>query len=390
MMLPSRTLFQSALASIVAGSIAIACSQGSPPETPGVGGATTFTGAARVASRACRPIFYKPEGATRPERIAPQGPGLVLGGGGLDVNAEFVWIHDTIMGSHSKRGADLVVLRATGNNDYDRYIYRLAPFHSVRTLLLPTCSSPSILRAAARIVARSTAVFFAGGNQADYVIWKGTPIQAAVQDVYDRGGVVGGTSAGEAILGRYVFDAVAEGNKDTTTRNAVRNPYERLISFTYDFLSFPALHDAITDQHFVTRNRFGRTAVFMARQIADGKVHRHPLVVLGVAVDEASGIVVDRRGIGMLLLQGKGGSAFLIRGGPAKQILPKLPFVSAALTVTKLSKPGDRFDFKAWCGQEATYDVRVNGSRPYHQIYSPRDPYDPPPGSRIPKCDHHE
>ena len=135
----------------------------------------------------------------------------------------------------------------------------------------------------------------------------------------------------------------------------------------------------ITDQHFVTRNRFGRTAVFMARQIADGKVQHHPLVVLGVAVDEATGIVVDKHGIGTLLLQGKGGSAFLIRGGPAKRILPKLPFVSAALTVTKLSKAGDRFDFKTWCGQEPTYDVRVNGSRPYHQIYSPRDPYDPPP-----------
>ena len=102
------------------------------------------------------PNFYKPVGASRPERIAPHGPGLVLGGGGLDVNAGFVWIHDTIVGSHSKRGADLVVLRATGDNDYDRYIYRLAPFHSVRTLLLPTCSSPSILLEAARIVAKST------------------------------------------------------------------------------------------------------------------------------------------------------------------------------------------------------------------------------------------
>ncbi len=385
-----RASFQRLIISIVAVSIVIACSREPGPATPGVSGAKTLAGAAAVASRACGPIFYKPKGAARPESIAARGPGLVLGGGGTDVNAEFVWIHDTIVGSHSKRGADLVVLRATGDNDYDRYIYRLAPYHSVRTLLLPPCSSADILRAAARIVARSTAVFFAGGNQADYVIWKGTPIQAAVQHVYDRGGVVGGTSAGEAILGQYVFDAVAERNRNTTTRNAVRNPYERLISFTYDFLRFSALDDAITDQHFVTRNRFGRTAVFMARQIADGKVRRHPLVVLGVAVDEASGIVVDKHGIGTLLLQGKGGSAFLIRGGPAKRIVPEVAFVSAALTVTKLSKVGDRFDFKTWCGQEPTYDVGVDGSKPYHDIYSPRDPYDPPPGSRIPKCTHHK
>ena len=112
-----------------------------------------MTRGARVASRACRPIFYKPVGAARPERISPHGPGLVLGGGGLDVNAEFDWIHDTYRSLARKRGADLVVLRATGDNDYDRYIYKLAPFHSVRTLLLPTCSSPATLREAARIIA---------------------------------------------------------------------------------------------------------------------------------------------------------------------------------------------------------------------------------------------
>ena len=350
------------------------------------GGAAAVAGDRVGARRACRPIFYKPQGAAHPERIEPKGPGLVLGGGGTDVNAEFVWIHDTVVGSRSKRGADLVVLRATGDNDYDRYIYRLAPYHSVRTLLLPTCSSASVLHAAATIVARSTAVFFAGGDQANYVIWKGTTIQTAVQHLYERGGVVGGTSAGEAILGQYVFNAVAEGNRNTTTDNAVHNPYERRISFTYGFLRFPALGDAITDQHFVTRNRFGRTAVFMARQIADGKVQRRPPLVLGVAVDEASGIVVDKHGVGTLLLQRKGGSAFFIRGGPAKQIVPKLPFISGTLTVTKLSKQGDRYDFKTWCGREPTYDVRVNGTNPDREMYSPKDPYNPPPGTRSPKC----
>ncbi len=212
------------------------------------------------------PIFYKPVGAPQPHRIELQGPGLVLGGGGTDVNGEFVWIHDTIVGSPKRRGGDLVVLRAFGNNDYDRYIYRLAPYHSVRTLLVPRCSSAETLREAAAIVAKSSAVFFAGGDQADYVIWKNSPIQSAVQKVYDDGGIVGGTSAGEAILGDYVFNALHDNRRDATTRNAVRHPYERLIGFTYGFLRFAPLDDAITDMHFVTRNRFGRTAVFMARR----------------------------------------------------------------------------------------------------------------------------
>jgi hypothetical protein len=54
-----------------------------------------------------------------------------------------------------------------------------------------------------------------------------------------------------------------------------------------------------------------------ARQIADGKA-RGRSTVLGIGVDEASGIVIDRRGIGTLLVQWKGGSAYLIRGGTAR------------------------------------------------------------------------
>ncbi|HEY4434177.1 MAG TPA: cyanophycinase [Candidatus Cybelea sp.] len=336
-------------------------------------------------ARPCRPIFYRPRGAANPHREPLHGPGLVLGGGGLDVKGEFVWIQHTIAGAGTKRAGDLVVLRATGNNDYDPYIYRIAPYRSVRTLLIPTCSDAQTVRAAAAIVERSGAVWFAGGNQADYVIWKRTPIQQAVEHVYARGGVVGGTSAGEAILGQYVFNAVAEGDRNTRTENAVRHPWERIISFTYGFFRFPALRHVITDQHFVTRNRFGRTAVFMARQIADGRLAPSE-DVLGVGVDEAAGIVVDKRGIGTLLLQGTGGSAFLIRGGPAKQIIPGLPFISGRLVVTKLSRQGDAFDFNSWCGRESTYEVRVDGSQPEGAIYTPSDPYKPPKTSRIPKC----
>lgn len=345
-----------------------------------------FRPASAEAESACRPIFYPPKGADKPQRIALRGPGLVFGGGGTDVDGEFVWIHDTIVGAHARRGGDLAVLRATGDADYDRYIYRLAPYHSVRTLLLPECSSSKVLAAAASIVRASSAVFFAGGDQADYVAWKGTPIQTAVQHVYDSGGVVGGTSAGEAILSDYVFDARHDDRFDATSKNAIRNPYEHLISFTYDFLHFPAASDAVADMHFVTRNRFGRTAVFMARQIADGKILGRRPEVRAIAVDEASGLVVDRHGVATLLLQGKAGSAFLIRGGPARTIRAGVPFVSGKLTVTKLSRQGERFDLHAWCGSEPTYEVTVDGRRPYGEIYSPLDPYQPPPNSRIPKC----
>jgi cyanophycinase len=340
--------------------------------------------AGRVATPAerCAPILYKPVGSLKPGPATPHGPGLILMGGGRDVDAAFVWMHDTIAGSATRRYGDVIVLRASGSNAYDPYIYGLARFNSVRTLLVPNCSPPETIRAAAKIIEAADALFFAGGNQANYVVWKHTAIGDAVRGLYARGGVVGGTSAGEAILGQYVFDAVAEGEEDTTTQNALADPYERLLSFTVDFLAFPPLRNAILDQHFATRSRFGRLAVLMARQIADGNTPG-PLVH-GVGVDEGSAVTIDKHGMGTLRLQRKNGSAYLVSGGPALRLERGAPFASGALRVTRLGADGDTFDFVRWCGQAPTYTVTFDARRV--PVASPSDPYAPPPESPIPSC----
>jgi cyanophycinase-like exopeptidase len=338
-------------------------------------------------SSRCHVRFYAPKGVPHPHLTVAHGPGLVIGGGGTDVDAEFAWMHDTVVGSHTRRGGDVVVLRADGSQDYDDYIYRQAPFWSVRTIKLPPCATAGDIAHAAAIVSRSTIVFFAGGNQAEYVIWKNTPLQAAVQNVYDRGGAVGGTSAGASILGRDVFDAFAEGNEQTTTDNAVHDPYEHTISFTYDFLRFAPLHDTVTDPHFVARNRFGRETVFVARQIADGRVAKQPPVAYGLGVDEAGSVVIDKRGVGTLLVQFHSGSAFAIEEHSARRIVAGKPFVSSVLHVTRLG-PGDRYDFIRHCGDEPSYDVTVDGDRPRPMMYAPANPYRIPAGSRPRRCPH--
>lgn len=344
-------------------------------------GVLVLAGVAAPA-KGCAPTFYEPVGSVKPGPARPLGPGLILMGGGRDVDAAFVWMHDTIAGSATRRYGDVVILRASGGNAYDPYIYGLARFNSVRTLLVPNCSPPETIRAAAKIIDAADALFFAGGNQANYVVWKGTPIGESVRGLYARGGVVGGTSAGEAILGQYVFDAVAEGEEDTTTHNALADPYERVLSFTVDFLTFPPLRNVILDQHFATRSRFGRLAVFMARQIADGNTPG-PLVH-GVGVDEGSAITIDKRGIGTLRLQRKNGSAYLVSGGPALRLERGVPFASAALRVTRLGDDGDTFDFGRWCGRAPTYTVTFDARR--IPVARPSDPYAPPPHSPIPGC----
>ena len=351
--------------------------------TPPILLASSWASSARTAMSSRKYTLYPPVGSSMPSNITPQGPGIIMMGGGTDVDSAFTWMHDTIAGSTTGNGGDIVVLRATGTNAYDSYIYGLAKFNSVRTLLLPTCTPPSVLQRAAAIVNQSEGVFFAGGNQADYIsAWTGTPLIAAVQNLCDRGGVVGGTSAGDNVLAQYIFDAVAEGNKNVYTADAVANPYESTISFSYDFLNLPILRNVMTDPHFVTRDRFGRLAAFLARQFADGK--DTGTVIHGVGIDEATAVVIDKNGIGTLKLQGTGGSAYFLSAGPAQTIRPSTPLLYNNIMTTRLGTAGQTFNFNTWCAPQPTYAVNVNGN--LSPIYSPNLPYTPPPNATIPSC----
>src|SRR5215469_1029277 len=279
-------------------------------------------------------------GNPAPSHVVPHGPGLVLMGGGDTVDPAFVWMHDTIVGSHWKRGGDIVVLTAGSGDVYTDYIMKVAPFNSVRSIQIgPNATQADLARAASYIDA-AQGVFFSGGDQAHYVKWKGSPLIAAVQRVYDRGGVVGGTSAGLAILGEYAYDSVAADKAgpdvNVTTANAMADPTEPIISFTHDLFMFPPTRGILTETHLVTRDRLGRFIVFLARLSADAKT---PL--LGVGLNEHSAIVVDRNGVGTLMLEHHTGEALLVRLTKPTPISPGVAFSAHKVLITVLDRDGE-------------------------------------------------
>jgi cyanophycinase len=328
-------------------------------------------------------IIFPRAGNQHDSGITPHGPGLLLMGGSDTVDPALVWMHDVIVGDHAVRGGDVIVLRATGTNEYDPYFMHVAPFNSVRTIVLGRGATMADLEKAASLVDRAQGVFFAGGDQGNYARWKGTPVIAAVQRVYARGGVVGGTSAGLAMLGEYAFDAVAADaagvDVEVTTANAVADPTESIISFTHDLLVLPALRGIITDSHFVARDRFGRLAVFLGR-IGAGSSKK----IMGVGVDERTAIVIDRLGIGTLELEHEGGSALFIRPTQAARVVAGRPLAVRALQVTVLNRAGQQYDFNTWCADAPTYTVNIDGSR--SPIYEPADPYHAPSNAKEQRC----
>ncbi len=304
------------------------------------------------------------------------GPGLLLdGSGALDApSASLRWMHRRLIGDATARGGNVVVLRASDRDIYDRPLYRDGNFASVQTILIPPCAPRDAVDAVAPFVDGADAVYFAGGDQAHYVAWKGSALVAAIRRLYARGGVVGGGSAGLAIQGAVVYDSVAGDrlNVNTHTSDAVANPLERRISFTSGLFGWPALADTITDTHFVARDRFGRTVAFLARILWD-RLLPNASAVYALGVDQASSVVVDPDGTATLFNAPGGRGAYLVRAADAPRLTAGKP-LRYTVTVSHIRRDGERFDLLHKRTADPWYAVTVDGAA--SPIYS-RGPYAP-------------
>ncbi len=190
-------------------------------------------------------------------------------------------------------GGDVLVLRCTGSNGYNNYLYQTLGLNvnSVETLVLPNRNSaydPYVLRR----IQEAEAIWIAGGDQANYVnFWKNTPLQQKIQEaVLQRGVPIGGTSAGMAILGSHYFAAL---NGTATSTTLLANPYHSTATVgANDFLRMPFLNRTITDTHFDNPDRRGRLMALIGRLAGDSSVRMR-----AVACDEYTAVCIDSTGL---------------------------------------------------------------------------------------------
>jgi cyanophycinase len=245
---------------------------------------------------------------------------------------------------------------------------------SVETLVI-TRRSDADTAAVEATVKNAEVVFFAGGDQCNYTtLFKGTRLERAVETVYARGGAIGGTSAGMAIQGEFVYDACSS-KSGATSIDILANPYHPSATFTYDFFAWNDMGDTLTDQHFVTRDRMGRLLGFLARQVKDGKAP----MALGVAADEKTSIVVDAAGVATVM--GTGAAYFVLAdhfpgvappGGTAnlaEQVQSGLPLTYTRYQVWK-RRPPQTFNLRNRPGK-GDYEIDVVGG----VITYPSNPY---------------
>jgi len=272
--------------------------------------------------------------------------GTVLMGGGLDVDAAFQWM------INKSGGGDFVVIRATGTDAYNPYINGLGTVNSVETLVIPSVTAANDPFVIAKIQ-NAEALWIAGGDQSDYTkFWKGTPVEDAIHYVANvKHAPVGGTSAGLAILGQFVYTGAAG---SVTSSQAVANPYNKYVTLDRDFLTIANMTGVITDSHFVTRDRMGRLLTFIGRVIKDGWASS----ARGIGIDEATAMLVEANGSATRV--GSGAVYFISSNGVPAVCVSGSPLTYTGLPVYKVSGSAT-FNLATWSGTGGTaYTLSVN------------------------------
>ncbi len=150
----------------------------------------------------------------------------------------------------------------------------------------------------------ATAVWFIGGDQ-NYIAerYLGTPVETALHKVLERGGVIGGTSAGAAIMSRVM---IAGGRTSPMLATG---------------LGF--LPETIVDQHFLKRNRKDRLHAAL-------KLHPH---LVGIGIDEDTALVCRPDGHEVI-----GNSSVLLCLGATNN----------REEITETIPTGQKFDLRPW------------------------------------------
>ena len=205
-----------------------------------------------------------------PPQVGPENGSLVVVGGAMQ-SAE---IYERFIELAGGPDAHIVLIpTAGGAAEYDEFYQGLNAWreHGARNLTLLHTIDPAEADTDAFVEPLKTAGggFFFGGRQWRLVdSYGGTKSETAFREVLERGGVIGGSSAGASIQGSYLVRG------DSRTNTVMMGDHER---------GFGYLRNVGIDQHVLRRNRqFDMVEVIEA----------HP-ELLGIGLDEDTAIVVQ-------------------------------------------------------------------------------------------------
>jgi len=239
-------------------------------------------------------------------------------------------------------GGDFLILRADTEDAYAKEVNEeikgVCPLNSAATIVFAgrdDSDDPKIVE----LIEHAEAIFFAGGDQSNYVrFWQDTPVQDALNRHIAAGKPLGGSSAGLAILGQFSFASIID---TIHSPEALGNPYGNKVTLSRDFLKIPLLAGIITDTHFAKRDRMGRLVVFLSRLLQDGWANS----VRAIAVEENAAVLVEPDGSAKVV---GNGPAYFMEDRQAPEVCRyQQPLRTKEIGVHRIPAGGS-FDIKKW------------------------------------------
>src|SRR5580700_3575108 len=280
--------------------------------------------------------------------------GIAMMGGGSDLDDAFRWL------CSKANGGDFLILRAHGGADYNPYVAGLCKANSVATLIIRSRKAAQDSRVA-ELIKEAEVIFIAGGDQSRYVnFWKGTPVEDAINAHVAAGKPIGGTSAGLAVLGQFVYGCLEDkpDDADLASRDVLADPYIKRVTVVRDFLKVPGLENILTDSHFAKRDRMGRSLGFLARIVQDGwsKAPRE------IAIDEKSALLVEASGRAKVV--GTGLGVYFLQVTDAPDVCKQGQPLTLRNVAAYRAPTGAKFDVQAWSGDGGEpYSISVEAGR---------------------------
>ena len=143
----------------------------------------------------------------------------------------------------------------------------------------------------ARLLDSATGVWFSGGDQTRLTAaLAGTPVERAIHALYRRGGVVGGTSAGAAVMSARMLTGDERrpgGARPDSTQAWITVDRANVVTAP----GFGLLPGVVVDQHFLRRRRHNR----LLSLVLEGPDR------LGVGIDESTALEIGRDGVWRVL-----------------------------------------------------------------------------------------
>lgn len=123
-------------------------------------------------------------------------------------------------------------------------------------------------------------IFISGGDQSRFMnVVMNTPVYTAIHKAFENGATIAGTSAGAAVMSKYMITG-NELRGDTAYHENFRRLWNRNLEIKEGLGLLP---NAIIDQHFIMRSRYNRLISAIAQ---------YPTIPC-IGIDEATAIIVS-------------------------------------------------------------------------------------------------